>query len=199
MSTDQKTEPIEEFVPVIFGEPNESIIPNNVVNRNYFEFVQHVIRKYECVISEIILKGIWKKRYTIFNFESADELEFIQDWESNFKLCKFRNRDLKNTRKLFEFINPKDDIYSISYFEKFRFDYCISSEPILFWNYEIKKLIDSFRNLEITFRLNNNQLVSIKNNVLHFNNVIKSLYGFDNSKRKVCHLDELFTIYNPFI
>ncbi|GFU25483.1 hypothetical protein NPIL_258951 [Nephila pilipes] len=177
---------VKDFVPVIFERQNKFIIPYSFLNRNIFKFVKNVVLRYNRVLSEIIIEGIWVPegyRFTTFKFECVDEIELLDEWES---LCKFRHRDLRNTKSLFEFIYPPDiscynELFNIKYYE------CISDKPKHLWTGHIRELMDSLKNLEITFRLSDMRLISIKN-ISHFNNVMKCFYGFGNSKRKLSQL-----------
>ncbi|GFU38151.1 hypothetical protein NPIL_503921 [Nephila pilipes] len=95
----EKPELVKDFVPVIFEGHDKFIIPYSFLNRNCFEFVQHVILRYNRVISEIIIEGLWGRKnyeFTTFKFECADEIELLEEWEkeviekeedSNCELC----------------------------------------------------------------------------------------------------------------
>ncbi|GFU25395.1 hypothetical protein NPIL_270041 [Nephila pilipes] len=194
-----------ELVPVIFEGHDKCIIPYSFLNKKCFEFVQHVILRYNRVISEIIIEGLWgyeNSKFTTFKFECADEIENLEELEKDIiekdddsycELCKFSNRDLENTKSLFQFMYPPyfhKKIFTVESYQEYR--ECINNKPKNLWGNHIKKLIESFINIEITFRLRNMQLISIKN-ISHFNIFIKSLHGFGNPKLQVCRLEELFT------
>ncbi|GFT37855.1 hypothetical protein NPIL_684721 [Nephila pilipes] len=58
--SDLKPELVEEFVPVIFEEPNESIIPRSIVNQNYFK--ENDAGRWKKVIEKVVSgKGRRKK------------------------------------------------------------------------------------------------------------------------------------------
>ncbi|GFT29558.1 hypothetical protein NPIL_86521 [Nephila pilipes] len=196
---------VKDLVPVIFEGHDKFIIPYSFLNRNCFEFVQHVILRYYRIISEIIIEGFWipnGDEFTTFKFECVDEIEpleeeiieILEKIEYSFELCKFCHRDLQNTKNLFEFlclpyINFYDELSDEKYYE-----YANARLKCL-WTRDVKRLIESFKNIEITFRLSDMRLISIKN-ISHFNIFINSLYGFGNPKLKVCRLEELFTTCN---
>ncbi|GFT04469.1 hypothetical protein NPIL_286951 [Nephila pilipes] len=144
---------IKNFVPVIFEGRNKFIIPYSFLNRNCFEFVQHVILRYYRIISKIIIEGFWKPdgdEFTTFKFECADEIkpleegeiELLEEIEYPFELRKFRHRDLQNTKSLFEFLCPPhinfyNELSDEKYYE------CVNIKLKHLWTGHVRRLIES--------------------------------------------------------
>ncbi|GFT61528.1 hypothetical protein NPIL_639471 [Nephila pilipes] len=82
----ERPELVKDFVPIIFEGHNKFIIPYSFLNQNTFKFVQHVILRYNRVISEIIVEGVWECKnyeFTTFKFECADKIELLEEWKKD--------------------------------------------------------------------------------------------------------------------